>query len=339
MYRIDHQLSTAQNVVNLLNDKALHQMQANDFTLDALQPITPNAGNGMNNTQATLTGTPTGRLDGQSNVTYTRFGVAQSRPTAGTHILVASGDTHASVHAKICERHGLVAEEVTFIDPIRVPVGGEAMNYTVSAKANSPIYTPGSMVISARNNTPFTSAHPNYFYGSPVGTYLDKPVYLLPSTVLDLYSNHKINKRVALFNLMNAKRLKLDREMLPADLALGVPIAQGVSGQSGNTLVEFTPIGSNPALTEGGYFLYGRQALPDTITIPTTHADAAYYAGLSNELLYSGMVTKRFMPRDEYQFVRVVEIEGSRTVEYRQIVPSYIFVTNTNDMSFTIASE
>ena len=150
--RIDASKSTAENLLRLVNSQAKIPYQDGDFTLGPPATITPGAGNGMNNTQALLSGA--GEKKGDVVVRYNRQTVQSNRPSAGNLIYCGNADTHASVHAAIAQKHRLVLEELVFTDPFEVPPGTFEANYTVAAKANSRLYAAGSMVINARNTDP-----------------------------------------------------------------------------------------------------------------------------------------------------------------------------------------
>lgn len=327
MYRIDHTLSTEQNLVKLASANALYPFAAGDFELTDLEPISPTAGNEYSNTRAKLVGLPEGRLEGEQTVEYTRLTLPGSRPTAGDKLVSGNGDTHASIHARILARHRLVADEVVFTDPPRIPVGGETLAYRLNPKPDSQIYLPGELVIQVRNREAFDTADSSYFFGSPVGEYNGQPVYLLGSTAVGSYSANMLTKREVFANLLNLKRLKDDGEFTQDNLDLGLPQAGTIEGQSGNTLIQFSP-GDGSPVNSGGYFLYTRQAVPLTITLNPGDADYDYYAGMKNELLYPAFMQKNKYPRDEFAFIRVLSTTAARTLEFTQVTPTFTVVTN-----------
>ena len=179
MYRIDHTLSTEQNLVKLASTNALYPFMAGDFELKDLQGISPSEGNDNSNTRVTLEGLPEGRLQGQVVQEYTRLTLPGSRPTAGNKLVCGNADTHETIHAKIALRHRLVAEELVFTNPARTPVGGETLTYKVDPKPGSLLYAAGQLVIQVRNREPFDNADTSYFFGEPVGEYNGLPVYRL----------------------------------------------------------------------------------------------------------------------------------------------------------------
>lgn len=150
--RIDASKSTAENLLRLVNSQAKIPYMAGDFTLGPPAGITPSAANGMNNTQALLSGA--GEKKGTAVVRYNRQSPATNRPSAGNVIYCGNADTQQSVHAIIAQKHQLVLEELVFTDPFEVPPGTFKANYTVNAKADSRLYTQGPLIIEARNTDP-----------------------------------------------------------------------------------------------------------------------------------------------------------------------------------------
>lgn len=337
MYRIDHTLSTEQNLVNLANTAALYPLKTGEFELNNLRNITPSAGNDFSNTAATLSGVPDSRLVGDTEVVYTRATVAAQRPTAGTRLTCLNADTHATILAKICERHRLVQEELIVTNPLHRPVGGQTLPYTVEARPGSQIYLNGGpLTIQVTNRDAFKSAPASYFFGAAVGEHNGQPVYLLPSTPLAEYSNSKIVKRQALLNLVNAKRLKTEALFRLDTINLGIPVAGSIEGQLGNTLVSFGPLGENTALDDGGYFLYTRHSAPQTGTLNPGGPNYAFYKSLTNALLWPGFIEKQNYPKDEFSLVRVISTVPSRVIEYLQNVPTYVVLPNSGDHTYTI---
>ena len=327
MYRIDHTLSTEQNLVKLASTNALYPFLAGDFELKDLQGISPSEGNGNSNTRVTLEGLPEGRLQGEKTVEYTRLTLPGSRPSAGNKLVCGNADTHESIHAKILNRHRIVGEEVIFTDPIRTPVGGETLVYKLNPKPGSLLYAAGELAINVRNREGFDNADSSYFFGSPVGEYNGRPVYLLGSTAVGDYSSSMLTKREVFSNLLNLKRLKDDGEFTQDNLDLGLPAEGTIAGQSGNTLIRFDPAGDSP-INSGGYFLYTRQVVPLVTTLNPGDPDHAYYAGMANNLLYPAFLQKNKYPRDEFSFIRVLSTTTARTVEFTQVTPTFTVVTN-----------
>lgn len=181
MYQVDHTKSEIENFLGLINQGVRYPLKVEEFTRGGILNIQPNAGNNFSDTRVLLNATnPVVPME-RTQVIYARIALAKNRPSAGFTIFCDNTDTHATIQAKIIERHRLVASEVEFVNAIRVPEAGESLNYTVNAKAGSYLYT-GSMTILARNTDAVLrdQVHPSYFLGNPVGTADGVTVYAAP---------------------------------------------------------------------------------------------------------------------------------------------------------------
>lgn len=155
MYQVNHTLSAAQNLVNLLNtvytNPAGGKLSLGDFTHGNPGSITPTVGNNQSNTELTITGNSDANFYGSVNVQYKRFTLLENRPSAGTEVPYVEGDTHQDIHAKILLLHRIVASEVTFQDPVDFPAPGQSRDYVLTAIPNSTLYEAGSLTIQAVN--------------------------------------------------------------------------------------------------------------------------------------------------------------------------------------------
>lgn len=144
-----------QHLVRLMNlQRRYLPFAASDIQLGSITAQTPGAGNDNTNTRVVVNAATGSEHKGSGTFNYNRMALANSRPGMGNRLDVVSGETHASIEAKIAARWGIPAGQVTWTTPSNVPGGGRTRDYTATPVANSVIYTPAPRTFQVRNTDP-----------------------------------------------------------------------------------------------------------------------------------------------------------------------------------------
>lgn len=190
-YQINHLVSTAQNMLAMLNSKAKYPIQLSDIAgYGTPQVITPNAGNGNNNTQIVVNGAEGGAHPGQTTIQYHRIPLSENRPSIGSRILMYPNDTLSSVRARVVEKLRLVDEEIVLGTPNGLPQAEESRDITLSPITNSKLYVGGTSMALTVHSTkarPSRLYTPDEFFGAPIATLNTFPVYAVPDYTLATY--------------------------------------------------------------------------------------------------------------------------------------------------------
>lgn len=243
MYQVDHTQSEFDNFLALINQGAQYPLKPEEFVRGIMIGVTPTPENFYANTRVVLeAANPVVPLE-RTQVIYARLDLLKNRPSAGFSVFCTNDDSHEDIHAKILERHRLIASEVEFVNPVRRPEAGESLGYVVNAKAGSYLYF-GSMTIQARNTSEQLSdqVHPSYFFGNPVGSFNGRTLYAAssPMTMADDFDNGKWGKDI-FFDFLN----RIKRSDAPSDWEFneGTFSVESKSANSSNeTVVEVTPL-------------------------------------------------------------------------------------------------
>lgn len=192
MYQIDHTQSEINNFQALINEGLNRPLLASEFTRSAPWNITPDVGNGMNNSGCWLYATnPVTALD-RTHVYWRRINIHENRPSAGNVVHVTNADTDETIEAKICERFRFVRSELVITRPGFLPAGGKTTSYVLRAKADSYLYTGSNLTIYAKNTDeafgPFTSYQ---FFGLPNTMLAGAPMYSKGGLTLAQFGGHE----------------------------------------------------------------------------------------------------------------------------------------------------
>lgn len=145
-------LTVQQNMVRLVNDKALFGFTDDALTFGNPTSVTPGPGNGNKNSQIVVQPAGVDGPQGSVTLNYNRNTLAALNPFLGTTIFIDGGlDTHAEIQDAICQRFGFLKSEVTFTNPASPPKGGQALTYGLSPVANSKLYIGTTFNVTVRN--------------------------------------------------------------------------------------------------------------------------------------------------------------------------------------------
>lgn len=280
--QIDRTLSTTDNLTKMVNEKAVFKYKPGDLKkTGTLTAIAPAAGNGMNNTELTILPADNSFAAGSVNIRYTRTTIANNRPGAGGLIFTNNADTHASIHAKICDLYQLLPEEVQFVDPAAPPPGGFQAMYNVSPVALSRLYLPGAVVITARNQDKFVEADPSYFFGATTGEEEGRATYsVIPQTTpgftaidvqLSNWSSALFTDKQNFFRMLNrlVNRPNLFNE---SNVTISEPVqgqAPALSAGFYEAYVDFDPV-ADGLLSTPGRLYFARKMLSAVSAVPAS---------------------------------------------------------------------
>ena len=153
-YQVDHTLSVEQNLVNLANTMyrvpSGRRLVLGDFTPGIPQAIAVDPLSGSN-TELDLEPVEGSGLVGTATVRYRRFSLADNRPSAGTSLHMFGEMTPETIKARILQVQRLVGSEVEWLEPEAPPEPGQSAIYTLTAKEDSTLYTPGELAITVFN--------------------------------------------------------------------------------------------------------------------------------------------------------------------------------------------
>ena len=242
MYQIDHTKTEFENFLTLINQGVQYPLRPEEFTRGVMIGVQPTEENFFANTRVVLEATQPNVPMERTQVIYARIDLMKNRPSAGFTIFCDNTDTHETIHARIIERHRLIASEVEFVNPVRKPEAGEALGYVVNAKAGSYLYF-GSMTILARNTSTELNpkVHPSYFFGNPVGSFNGRTLYATSQsmTLADDFDNAVSGKEV-FYRYLN----RIKRTDVPMDWEFSETMVAAESKSANSTdqtVVEMTP--------------------------------------------------------------------------------------------------